>query len=71
VAIEAGSDGGFWAAWGLSSGIGRGETERRVGAIYRRGQASIKTGSNEELNGGGELLHAVISRGEIAGGRRT
>jgi hypothetical protein len=48
-----------------------GEKERREGAIYRHGQESIKTGSNGKLNGGGELLHAVISRGEIAGGRRT
>jgi hypothetical protein len=36
--VAATSGGQFWAAWGLSGGNGRGETEREAGATYRHGR---------------------------------
>jgi hypothetical protein len=38
AAVAATSGGQFCAAWGLSGGNGRGETEREAGATYRHGR---------------------------------
>jgi hypothetical protein len=51
---------------GLGGTIGsgtKGETERRVSALYRRGESSKQQGVNEELRGGGDYGSGSFRRG--------